>query len=866
MKEKFSVQGMSCAACQMHVHKAVEKLDGVKDVNVNLLQNSMSVEFDENKCSVFAIENAVKNAGYGATLLQKDGKSLTEKTAKQQKDKGELISLITSGIFLIALMYFSMGNMMWGFPAPAVFDHKTNPTGHAILQLLLTIPVIFIYRKYFTSGYKKLFRGKPNMDSLIAVGATASLIYSLFATFCICYGTSRIAFGTENLSAAEISEYKNLVSTYTHGLYFEAASMILTLVSLGKYLEGLSKRKTTGAIEKLMDLSPKTAIVFADGKETEVPVEKVKIGDIVIVKKGARVPVDGIITEGSASFDQSNITGESIPVFKTSGEKVYSSTFVSAGFVKIRAEKVGEDTSISNIVKLVEEASNSKAPISRLADKISGIFVPVIFLIATVTFIVNLLVQIYSVKSGTSAAFELAFRFAITVIVIACPCALGLATPVAVMVGTGKGAELGLLIKNAEILEKAHKISAVVLDKTGTITVGKPQVTDFIVLDGDEKELLSVAYSMENLSEHPLAQAVISFAKENNATLYKTENFTSLDGKGLTGIVNGAEFYLGNIKEEKIDISAENSIKNLASQGKTPLVLTKNGKISAIIAVKDKVKPDSASAIAELKKRGVKVIMLTGDNRATAEKIAKELGGIEVIAEVLPKDKADMINSLRQKGKIVAMVGDGVNDAPALSSADIGIAMGGGSDIAMETGDIILLKKNLFDVVNVIDLSKRVINTIKLSLFWAFFYNFICVAIASGIFYYIPNVNFGIKPEYGSIAMSLSSVSVVLTALTINFFKPKTRGKNNPLAENSDDNRIEKADNESESISFELKVIGMMCAHCEKAVKDAVESVDGVICASASAEKERVFITAKPYADKDKMIENIIKEGYDVKE
>ena len=759
-KQKFNVNNMHCAACSAYVDSTVRKLDGVKSVNVNLLQNSMVAEYDEKVCSAETIIAAVTAAGYGASLYEEN---LGVNKYESEKDKS-LTRLLLSAAFLIVLMYFSMGNMMWGFPSPALFDHKATPVGHAFIQFLLLLPILIIYREYFISGYKKLFKRKPNMDSLIAVGTTASVLYALFSTAMII--------------SATIKGRQDLIGTYMNGLYFEAAGMILTLVSLGKYLENLSKRKTTDAIKKLYALAPKTALVLIDGKETEIPVENVKVGDIVVIKNGDAVAVDGEITEGGASFDQSNITGESMPVYKTVGDTVFSSTVITAGYVKIRATKVGKDTSIANIIKLVEEASNSKAPISKLADKISGVFVPVILGIALLTFAVNLLIQIYSVGAPISAAFELAFRFAVTVIVIACPCALGLATPVAVMVGTGKGAENGLLIKNAEILEKAHLIKIVVLDKTGTITEGKPQVMDFTVLpDENEKDILTALYSLEKLSKHPLAQAIVTFAEDKNVPPASVSDYENAEGKGVKGKIGDSEYCIGNAKiyddlnleKDGLFISAE----NFAKQGKTPLFIFKNGKPVGVITVKDRVKEDSAAAIKELKRRGVKVVMLTGDNQYTANAIAEEVGVDQVVAGVYPADKSKLVGSMKKdKKSLVAMVGDGVNDAPALTTADIGIAMGGGSDIAAESGDVVLLRKSLTDVVNYIDLSKRVLRTIKISLFWAFFYNFVCVFLASGALYYT-GLNIGLRPEYGSIAMSLSSVSVVLTALTINFFKPK---------------------------------------------------------------------------------------------
>ena len=616
--------------------------------------------------------------------------------------------------------------------------------------------------------------------------------------------------------------------------------------------EKLSKRKTTTAIEKLMDLSPKEAVVLKDNIETKVKIEEVKLGDIVVVKKGDSVPVDGKIIEGNASIDQSNITGESIPVYKTANDDVYSSTIVTAGYIKVKATKVGEDTSIANIIKLVDEASNSKAPISKLADKISGVFVPVILAIALVTFIINLIV---------SKDFQIALNFAITVIVIACPCALGLATPVAIMVGTGKGAENGLLIKNAEILEKAHHIKTVVLDKTGTITEGKPRVTDFESFESDS-DLLSVIYSLENMSEHPLALSMIEYAKENNANLLEVKEFKTTDGRGIEGIVNNSKYFIGNYKSvEELKLNTkelEDKVNNLSYQGKTPLLIIKDNKVVGLIAVKDEVKESSKQAISELRNKGIKVIMLTGDNRKTAEAIAKEVNVDEVISDVHPEDKQKVINSLKTNDKnLIAMVGDGVNDAPALTSADLGIAIGGGSDIAIESADIVLLRNDLLDVLNVISLSKRVINTIKLSLFWAFFYNFVCVILSTGFLYYLTDKKFMMTPMIASVAMSISSVSVVLTSLTINFFKvKKAKNSNNSSVSIKEKNKMQ---------TKVIYVDGMMCNHCKAHVEEACKKVPGVSDAVVSLQDKNVTVTCEEKVTDEALKQSIKEAGYEAK-
>lgn len=825
MKLKFNVEGMTCASCQAHVSKAVEQLEGTSKVNVNLLKNTLDVEVDEAKCDASKIEDAVQKAGYKAYIP-----NANKKTDKLIEKNHDLAYLIFSLVDLLVIMYFSMGHMMWGWPVPKVFNMHTNPMGFSLVQFILVLPIIFLYRKYFINGFKKLIKLSPNMDTLIAIGATFSIAYGIYCLFMISMGYTE----------------------YHMYLYFEAAGMILTLVSLGKYLEKLSKRKTTTAIEKLMDLSPKEAVVLKDNIEIKVKIEEVKLGDIVVVKKGDSVPVDGKIIEGNASIDQSNITGESIPVYKTANDDVYSSTIVTAGYIKVKATKVGEDTSIANIIKLVDEASNSKAPISKLADKISGVFVPVILAIALVTFIINLIV---------SKDFQIALNFAITVIVIACPCALGLAAPVAIMVGTGKGAENGLLIKNAEILEKAHHIKTVVLDKTGTITEGKPRVTDFESFESDS-DLLSVIYSLENMSEHPLALSMIEYAKENNANLLEVKEFKTTDGRGIEGIVNNSKYFIGNYKSvEELKLNTkelEDKVNNLSYQGKTPLLIIKDNKVVGLIAVKDEVKESSKQAISELRNKGIKVIMLTGDNRKTAEAIAKEVNVDEVISDVHPEDKQKVINSLKTNDKnLIAMVGDGVNDAPALTSADLGIAIGGGSDIAIESADIVLLRNDLLDVLNVISLSKRVINTIKLSLFWAFFYNFVCVILSTGFLYYLTDKKFMMTPMIASVAMSISSVSVVLTSLTINFFKvKKAKNSNNSSVSIKEKNKMQ---------TKVIYVDGMMCNHCKAHVEEACKKVPGVSDAVVSLQDKNVTVTCEEKVTDEALKQSIKEAGYEAK-
>lgn len=822
MKKKFNVSGMTCASCQSHVEKAVRKLDGVSDVYVNLLQNNMDVTFDEKICSISKIEEAVDKAGYKATLPE-------EKVVINKSKDYSLFKLIFCIVDLLVLMYFSMGNMMWGWPSPKVFDMHQNPMGFALVQFILVLPICYIYRNYFISGFKKLFKLSPNMDSLIAVGATFSLAYGIYCLFMISLGHTE----------------------YHMYLYFESAGMILVFVSIGKYLEELSKKRTTDSLTKLMDLKPKTAIILDGDNEVLVNANDVKIGDVVVVKKGDLIPVDGKIIKGEASIDEANITGESIPVFKGVGDEVYSSCILTSGYLYVETTKSSEDTTIATIIKLVEEASNSKAPISRLADKVSGVFVPIIFSISLLVFIFNIIYIMIAKPAYVNNAFETALNFAITVIVIACPCALGLATPVAIMVGTGKGAQNGLLIKNAAILEAAHNITTVVLDKTGTITKGHPEVVDFIKYKDFDME--SILYSFEIKSEHPLALAIVEYTKDKKRIDYNILNYEAIDGKGLRGIIDNDSYEIGNLKLLPNNDLASDIVNKMSNEGKTTLIVLKNKELYGIVAVKDEIKENSKEAIHLLQNKGIKVVMLTGDNEITANAIAKEVGVNKVIANVMPTDKANVINELKNKNEFVAMVGDGVNDAIALSSANLGIAIGAGSDVAIESADIVLLRNDLLDVLNVISLSKRTINTIKLGLFWAFFYNIICVILATGIFYYTSNGSFKMEPMYGSIAMSISSVSVVLNALTINLFKVK-RNKEEIIKKE-----------ERKMNQLVLNVDGMMCMHCVKHVEDASKKVVGVINAHASLDGKTVTIDYEGNIDKEQIIKNITDAGYSVK-
>lgn len=823
MKNKFNIKGMTCSACASHIDNAVKKINGVENVNVNLLSNTMEVNYDENNCSINDIVTAVKKAGYEAYIGKKNEKEIS------QKKQTQLVKLIICAILLMILMYITMGHMI-NLKLPSFLSGTENALVYAIVQLVLVIPILIIYRHFFVSGYRKLIKRAPNMDSLIAVSATASIIYGIYAIVMIAYGL--------------INNDNVLVEQYHHNLYFESAGMILTLVSFGKYLESLSKQKTTSAITKLIDLSPNQAIVMRGTEQVVIPADEVQINDIVVVKKGDKIPVDGVIIDGSGSINQANITGESMPIYGKKDTFVYSSTLLVTGFIKVKALKVGNDTKISTIIKLVEEASNSKAPISKLVDAVARIFVPLIMGISTITLIIWLLV---------CHNFETAFNFAISVLVIACPCALGLATPVAIMVGTGMGAENGLLIKNAEILEKAHSIKTVVLDKTGTITVGMPKVVDFVKLDYT-LDVLAIAYSFEILSEHPLSNAICEYAKSKYSDIYDVDEYQSLDGMGLTGKIDGMQYYIGNIKylnEANINNEIKDKMQKYANEGKTLLVICQNKTIIGFLTIKDQIKATSKPAIAELKKYGIKVVMLTGDNQLVASNIAHEVGIDYVYADVLPNDKQNIVNILKQDNLgLVAMVGDGVNDALALTSSDLGIAIGAGSDIAIDSSDIVLLRNDLMDILNVIKLSKKVLNTIKGNLFWAFFYNCIGIILATGILYYPLGIK--LNPMIGSAAMSFSSVFVVLNALRINFFKPK---HNNIMTEPKIVTK-----------NIVLKVDKMMCEHCVKHVEDACLKVAGVVAAKASLNEKNVTITYVDHIDIKSIKDNIVNAGYIVVE
>lgn len=809
MNKKYKVTGMTCSACSSRVEKCVEKLDGVNTVSVNLLTNSMQVDFDESKLTEEKIADSVIQAGYGMEIptgkveKKEEKEDIVEKNIESMKKR-----TIWSFIFLIPLMYVAMGHMA-GLPQPSFLKGDANAVSFALTQLLLCIPVLYINRAYFERGFRSLIHGAPNMDTLISVGSGASLVYGIFAIYRMGYG-----LGTQNME---------LVHRYLHDLYFESAVMILALINIGKYLEARSKGKTSEAIQKLIDLAPKTALVERNGQVVEIAAEDVLTGDILQVKPGSSIPADGVVVEGMTSVDEAAITGESMPVEKKEGDTVTAATLNKTGFIRMRAVKVGQDTTFSQIIRLVEEASSSKAPIARMADKIAGIFVPTVMGIALLTGIVWLFM---------GAEFEFALSCAIAVLVISCPCALGLATPVAIMVGTGKGAENGILIKSGEALEITHNVQSVVLDKTGTITEGKPIVTDIISFGMSENEILEIGAALEKKSEHPLAEAVLLKAK--GMELPNAENFAAIPGKGITAKIQGNVYYAGNqklIKEQGISCEkALSSIERLSEEGKTPLILADEKQTLGVIGVADVVKPTSAKAIQELKKLGIQVIMLTGDNARTAKAIQKQLDIDTVIAEVLPQDKEREISRLQEEGKTVAMVGDGLNDAPALARADVGIAIGAGTDVAIESADIVLMKNDLQDVATAIELSKAVIRNIKQNLFWAFFYNVCGIPLAAGVLYPV----FGLKlsPMFGAAAMSLSSLFVVSNALRLRFFHSLKKGKTQP--ENIQEKKEEKN-------MYTMKIEGMMCPHCQAAVTKALEALEGTK-AEVNLEKKEAYV------------------------
>lgn len=751
-KETYDVTGMTCSSCVRHVEKAVEKQPGVKKVTVNLLKNSMVVDYDENKLNQAEIEHAVSDAGYGANLRSKNADLTkdTEENSAQKEYESYKRRLIWSIVFTVPLIYLSMGHML-GWPLPFFFLGTTNAITFAFTQFLLLLPVVYLNRSYFINGFRSLFKGTPNMDSLVALGASAALVYGIFTIYKIGIGLGFLDFKS--------------VSAHVMNLYFESAGTILTLITLGKTLEAKAKGKTTDAISKLLNLAPKMARVLRDNQEKNVPVEEVKKDDIVIVKAGESIPVDGVIISGSASIDESALTGESLPVDKKEGDKAIGATINRNGYFKMRVTKTGDETVLAQIVKLVDEATSSKAPIANLADRVSGVFVPIVIGIAFIAAIIWLLL---------GSTFEFALSIGISVLVISCPCALGLATPTAIMVGTGQGAINGILFKSAKALETTHELQTIVFDKTGTITEGKPVVTDIFPLQNTENDLLQIAASLESLSEHPLAQAITTSAKEKNLSFLEVEKFTQVAGQGIRGIIDGKKILAGNLKmmnENQIETTSANFLDNSPHGGKTTLYFAQDNRLIGIIRVADVIKDTSKEAIEELNQMGLQTIMLTGDNETTARSIAEKAGIRHVIAEVLPADKEHEIQKLQNQGQKVAMVGDGINDAPALARADVGIAIGAGTDIAIDSADVVLMKSQLTEVSTAIRLSKATIKNIKENLFWAFIYNIIGIPIAAGIFY--PAFGFKLSPMIGALAMSFSSVFVVTNALRLRFFSAR---------------------------------------------------------------------------------------------
>ncbi len=839
MKQKFDVSGMTCSACSAHVEKSVNKLAGILSVNVNLLQNSMMVEYEEQKLTDEEIIKAVEQGGYGAKVHGSEKAAISGENIAQAEMDSMKKRLIWSFVFLIPLFYISMGHMM-GMPLPHILLGQENMMSFALTQLFLTLPILYLNRKYFSVGFKALWNHSPNMDSLIALGSSAAFVYSVIAIYAMGY-----YMGHGDMTMAH---------QYGMEFYFESSGMILTLITVGKYMETRSKGKTSEAITKLLDLAPKKATIIKDGQEREIAIEEVQKGDIIVVRPGQSIPVDGIIIEGFSAVDESALTGESIPVEKKVGDTVIGATVNKTGYFQFKAEKVGNDTTLSQIIQLVEEASASKAPIAKLADKVSGIFVPVVISIAIVATVIWLFLG-YS--------FSFALSIGIAVLVISCPCALGLATPTAIMVGTGKGAENGILIKSAESLEIAHEVDTIILDKTGTVTEGKPKVTDVLLAEGIfENKLLRNAFSIEQLSEHPLSEAIVNYVKQKNITAPKGENFKTIAGQGVKADVSGKEIIAGNLKmmkEEGIDNVLFEKGENLAAEGKTPLYFAEDKKLLGVIAVADVVKPTSKKAITSFRNMGIDVIMLTGDNKHTAEAIAKQINLSKVVAEVLPQDKEKEVRKIQEQGKKVAMIGDGINDAPALARADVGVAIGAGTDVAIESADIVLMKSDLLDGVSAIQLSRAVIRNIKQNLFWAFFYNVIGIPLAAGIFY----TTFGWKlnPMFAAAAMSCSSVFVVTNALRLKLFQPDFKKaktiENNIIVEKVQENK------EELKMKKVLTIEGMMCGHCTGRVEQALNALEGVK-AEVSLDDKTATVTAAENVSEEMLVKAVTDAGYTV--
>ncbi len=800
--KQYDITGMSCAACSARVEKAVSAVEGVSSCSVNLLTNSMSVEGDVSAEEIVA---AVENAGYGASEKGAARENIQKAEPQNKETKNIVLRLVFSSAFLLVLMYFSMGSMignMLGFELAYPEFLSANPIGEAVLQMLLTLAVMIINQKFFVNGFKGLLKGAPNMDTLVALGSLAAFGYSAVRVFEMTQLASNGIGGEAHL---------------LHDLYFESAAMILVLITVGKLLESISKGKTTNAIKKLMDLSPKTATVLKDGKETVVPIDRLRVGDVFIVRAGANIPADGTVLKGSCSVDESALTGESLPVEKTAGDRVSAATVSRFGYIECRAERVGENTTLSQIIKMVEEASATKAPISKIADKVSGVFVPIVIAIAIVTLVVWLLL-------GKEIGYALSR--AISVLVISCPCALGLATPVAIMVGSGVGAQHGILFKTAASLESAGRTQIVALDKTGTVTKGEPEVTDIIPSEGiTENELLALAYALEKKSEHPLGRAVVEYAEQNKTELLETEDVRIEAGKGLSATCKGQKLVGGNVGfVGEVTKPFEERGKALSNEGKTPLYFALGNRFLGIIAVADAIKDDSSKAVDRLKKMGLRLVMLTGDNERTAAAVAKQAGITEVVSGVLPEGKQSTIEKLKKSGKVM-MVGDGINDAPALTAADTGVAIGAGADIAIDSADVVLSSSRLSDVAVAIALSRKTLKNIYENLFWAFIYNVIGIPLAAGVF--VPLLGWELSPMFGAAAMSLSSFCVVSNALRLNFFKAEK------LKQKKEQKQMKKI----------MKIEGMMCPHCSGRVKKALEELPQVISAEVSHESGTATVT-----------------------
>ena len=837
--EQYTVTGMSCAACAARVEKAVSGVKGVTSCSVSLLTDSMGVEGTADAGEIIA---AVREAGYGAALKKgnkgqnarssSDGDTLEDRETPVLKKR-----LIASLGFLIVLMYVSMGHMMWGWPLPSFFDN--NHVAMGLLQLLLTVVIMVINQRFFISGFKSLWHRAPNMDALVALGAAAAFGYSTFALFA--------------MTDAQVRGDADAVMSYMHEFYFESAAMILALITLGKMLEARSKGKTTDALKSLMKLAPKTATLLRDGAEISVPVEQVAKGDVFVVRPGENIPVDGTVLEGNSAVDESTLTGESIPADKTVGSTVSAGTLNQSGFIRCEATRVGEDTTLSQIIQMVSDAAATKAPIAKVADRVSAVFVPAVMAIAAVTVIAWLI-------AGRTAGFALARG--ISVLVISCPCALGLATPVAIMVGSGMGAKNGILFKTAVSLEETGKTQIVALDKTGTITQGEPRVTDMIPVNGiSEKDLLSLACALEKKSEHPLARAINQKAEQDGLTAEEAEQFKALPGSGLTASLDGAVLFGGSYKfiSERVRVpdDAKEQSERLSEEGKTPLLFARDGELCGIIAVADVIKADSPQAIKEMRNMGIRVVMLTGDNERTAKAIGARAGVDEVIAGVLPDGKESVIRELKQKGKVI-MVGDGVNDAPALTSADIGIAIGAGADVAVDAADVVLMKSRLSDVPAAIRLSRAALRNIHENLFWAFIYNIIGIPLAAGVF--IGVLGWQLNPMFAAAAMSLSSFSVVTNALRLNFFR-----MHDPKRDHKIRNKLKTTtEKETKTMEKTLKIEGMMCGHCEMHTKKALEALDGVKTAEVSHEAGTAVVSLEKEIPDDVLKQAVVDQGYRV--